>query len=375
MGGRALVIGGTGPTGPLIVEGLLDRDFEVTILHGGQHEAEFSVPVRHIHEDPHFAEPLLRGIGSQTFDLVVAQYGRLRVCADVLAGRTARLIAIGGATGIAAPPDDPRWGGAGRPVIVPDDSEILVADEGPGGRNKIGRRMVQAMEAVFEHHAAGDYSATYIAYPLNYGPRTPGPYDWTVIRRALDGRRRIVVADAGQKIESRVFTQNAAAAVLLCIDRPDAAAGRRYSVTDEYAFTMRQRIEFIGRCLDTEFEIIDMPYDVAWPCYPFYRHSPDHRLTTSVAIRDELGYTDAVPAAAGMELSVRWLVDNPPAAGGELEQQIGDPFDYQAEDALIDRWLDWRDRFGKVESPLPAPGHQYRHPKKEGQAWQAATPR
>lgn len=375
MGGKALVIGGTGPTGPLVVEGLLDRSFEVTILHGGQHEAEFSAGVRHIHEDPHFAEPLTRGIAGETFDLVIAQYGRLRVCADVLAGRTARLIAIGGATGIAAPPGDPRWGRAGRPASVPDDSEILVADEGPDGRNKIGRRMVQAMEAVFDHHAAGDYSATYIAYPVNYGPRTPGPYDWTVIRRALDGRRRIVVADAGQKMESRVFTHNAAAAVLLCVDMPDAAAGRRYSVTDGYGFTMRQRIEFVGLCLGVEFEIIDMPYDLAWPCYPFYRHSPDHRLTTSARIRAELGYTDAVPADEAMERSIRWLVENPPDPGGELEQQVGDPFDYLAEDALIDRWLGWRGRFADVVSPLPKPGHQYRHPKQEGQTWEAATPR
>src|SRR5476649_134315 len=49
---RALVIGGTGPTGPFVVEGLHRRGFDVTILHGGQHEVEFAVPnVRHIHED------------------------------------------------------------------------------------------------------------------------------------------------------------------------------------------------------------------------------------------------------------------------------------------------------------------------------------
>jgi nucleoside-diphosphate-sugar epimerase len=34
---KALVIGGTGPTGPYVVEGLLQRDYEVTIMHGGFH--------------------------------------------------------------------------------------------------------------------------------------------------------------------------------------------------------------------------------------------------------------------------------------------------------------------------------------------------
>ena len=190
---QALVIGGTGPTGPFVVEGLHDRGYEVTILHGGQHEYEFAVPgVRHIHEDPHFEETLERGLGGATFDLVVAQYGRLRVIAEVLRGRTERLVAVGGATGIFAPDDDPRWGAAGKPALFPDTSTIYVADAGPDSAHKLGLRMVEAMTSLFEHHAAGAYSATYVGYPVNYGPRTPGPYDWSVIRRVLDGRRRFV---------------------------------------------------------------------------------------------------------------------------------------------------------------------------------------
>ena len=35
---RALVIGGTGPTGPFVVGGLLERGYDVTILHTGHHE-------------------------------------------------------------------------------------------------------------------------------------------------------------------------------------------------------------------------------------------------------------------------------------------------------------------------------------------------
>ena len=36
----ALVIGGTGPTGPHIVKGLRARGFNVAILHSGTHESE-----------------------------------------------------------------------------------------------------------------------------------------------------------------------------------------------------------------------------------------------------------------------------------------------------------------------------------------------
>jgi nucleoside-diphosphate-sugar epimerase len=372
---RALVIGGTGPTGPFVVEGLAHRGYDVTILHGGQHEVEFAVSdVRHIHVDPHFAETLREGIGDETFDVVVAQYGRLRIIADVFRGRTDRLVAIGGATALFAGDEDERWGATGQPALFPDTSEIYVRDAGEDNSRKLGLRMVQAMQGLFERHAAGDYAATYIGYPVNYGPRSPGPYDWSIIRRVLDGRRTFVLADGGIKMESRIYTENAAASVLLAVDNPDVAAGKRYSVADQYAFTMRQRVAFIGRHLGHELEIVDMPYDVAWPCHPLYRHSREHKMCQSTRIRAELGYADPVAPDVALAREVDWLLENRPEPGGELERQVGDPFDYEAEDALVARWRAARDGLGAVESPLPVQGHQYRHPKKPGEAWTAGAP-
>ncbi len=372
MSARALVIGGTGPTGPFVVEGLARRGFEVTILHGGQHEHEFAVPgIRHIHEDPHFAEPLERGLAGETFDLVVAQYGRLRVIADVLAGRCERLVAVGGATGIFAPEEDPRWGAHGKPALFSDASTLYVADAGEDGRHKLGLRMVEAMNALFAHHEARDYSATYVGYPVNYGPRTPGPYDWSVVRRVLDGRRTFAIADGGLKIDSRVYTENAAAAVLLVVDNPRAAAGRRYSVADENAYTMRSRIEFIAAHLGAELELVDMPYALAWPCHPLWRHARGHRLASSSRIRAELGYREPVEPGEAMARTIDWLVANRPEPSGEIERQVADPFDYAAEDELVARWRAAGEAFGPVRAPLPEQGHQYRHPKREGDAWSA----
>jgi nucleoside-diphosphate-sugar epimerase len=359
-----------------VVEGLHERGYEVTILHGGQHEVELPVPnVRHIHVDPHFEETLREGIGNETWDLVVAQYGRLRIVADVFKDRTERLVAVGGATALYAPENDERWGRLGKPTLFPDTSDVYVRDEGDDGRTKLGRRMVEAMERLFENHAAGAYSATYVGYPVNYGPRSPGPYDWSVVRRILDGRRTFVIADGGIKIESRVYTQNAAHSVLLCVDHPEAAAGKRYSAADETQYTMRQRVEFVARHLGHELGLVDLPYDVAWPCHPLYRHRREHLLCQSTLIRSELGYEDPVPADVALGRTIDWLVENRPEPGGEIEQQVGDPFAYEAEDALVERWRATRDSFGEVESPLPPQGHQYRHPKKPGEAWSTGSAR
>jgi nucleoside-diphosphate-sugar epimerase len=357
-----------------VVEGLHERGYEVTILHGGQHEVQFAVPgVRHIHEDPHFREGLERGLGTETFELVVAQYGRLRIVADVLAGRTERLIAVGGATGLFAPDGDERWSASVRPALFADTSTVYVREAGPEGADKLGLRMVEAMQSVFDHHAAGSYSATYIGYPLNYGPRTPGPYDWSVIRRVLDGRASFAIADGGLKLDSRIYTANAAAAVLLAVDQPERSAGRRYSVADENAYTMRQRIEWIARYLGHELELVDMPYEVAWPCHPLWRHVRGHRMTQSGAIRAELGYRDPVGAQEAMATTIDWLLANRPEPGGELERQIADPFDYGREDELLERWRRTREELGEIDAQLPEQGHQYRHPKAAGEAWQAPT--
>jgi nucleoside-diphosphate-sugar epimerase len=365
---KALVIGGTGPTGPFVVEGLAQRGYQVTILHGGQHEIEFGVPgVAHIHADPHFAETLEPVVAGLTFDLVVAQYGRLRVIADTFAHKTERFIGIGAATAFYALPDDPRWGPYGRPAINPDTCNLFLTGPEQG---KLAYRMAQTVEHVLAHHAAGSFSATYVGYPNNYGPRQPGPLEWCVVRRVLDRRTPFIIADNGMKLESRIHTENAARAVLLVVDNPDIAAGKRYTVSDRDVYSIKQRVEFIADYLGHEFELIDMPWDTGWPCHPFYRHIRRHSVVESQLIRQELGYTDPVPMDVAMRRTIDWIIANKPEPGSELEQQIGDPFAYDKEDELIKRWQGAMATLSDIESPLPSEHrHFYRHPKVPGEKW------
>src|SRR5947207_913747 len=64
---RALVVGGTGPTGVWIVHGLVERGWDVTILHRGAHErAETPPSVRHLHHDPYNEADLRTALVGQT---------------------------------------------------------------------------------------------------------------------------------------------------------------------------------------------------------------------------------------------------------------------------------------------------------------------
>src|SRR3990172_6218810 len=88
---KALVVGGTGPTGPFLVQGLLQRGYDVAILHRGTHEVgTIPAEVEHIHADPHFRETLDAALLNRSFDLVLATYGRLRLVAEACVGKTGR---------------------------------------------------------------------------------------------------------------------------------------------------------------------------------------------------------------------------------------------------------------------------------------------
>src|ERR1700722_13582192 len=96
MNNSALLVGGTGPTGPHIARGLLDRGYDVTVLHRGAHEVSALDGLEHIHADPHFREALDHALATRSFDVAVATYGRLRHVADALAGHCGVFVAVTG---------------------------------------------------------------------------------------------------------------------------------------------------------------------------------------------------------------------------------------------------------------------------------------
>lgn len=351
---RALVIGGTGPTGPLVVEGLTRRGYEVAILHSGKHEVDFPLPVEHIHGNAHFIEPLEEALRGRTFDLIIAMYGRLRHVAQVVRGKTARLIAAGGMPYKAFV--DGEKSGCAVPVFIGEDAPLW-RDEA----NKFTYLMMTAEEAVMDAHRAGDYAATVLRFPMIYGPRQVAPREWCIIRRILDGRRRIIVPDGGLKLERRGYVDNVAHAVLLAVDKARESAGRIYNVGDETVWSLRQWVEAIASGLGSACEVVSMPFDVARPARPYAGRS-FHWVPDIEKIRTELGYRDEVPTAEGMRRTVEWYLEKRPDPGGEIERALADPFDYEGEDRLIAGFLD-RMKGMRDDSPGFGFHHSYEHPK------------
>ncbi len=332
---RALVIGGTGPTGIPLVRGLVARGCDVTIVHRGLHErAETPAEVAHIHRDPYDDDALreLFGGAAIDFDVVIAMYGRLRRIAELTAGKVDQFVSVGGVPAYKGWMNPWLFDPPGLPVPVDEHAPTVTRPDD----DEKGYRIVRSEEAVFAHHPR----AAHFRYPYVYGPHQLVPREWLIVRRILDGRRRMVVADDGLTLHHHGYTENLAHALLLAIEQPDAAAGKIFNAADEDVLSIRQVIELIAAALGHELEIISMPYELAVPARPLLAQPlPTHRVLDLSRLRTDLGYHDLVPARVAIGATALWLVDNPCAPGGQEEMVLTDPFDYAAEDRLIDAWL------------------------------------
>jgi hypothetical protein len=103
--------------------------------------------------------------------------------------------------------------------------------------------------------------------------------------------------------------------------------------------TVRQVIDLVAAALGHRLEIVSMPYEIAVPARPLLAQPlPTHRVLDLTRVRTVLGYRDVMPAREAVGFTARWLAEHPPAQGEMEEQVLTDPFDYAAEDRLIDAW-------------------------------------
>src|SRR5258706_15640704 len=140
----------------------------------------------------------------------------------------------------------------GLPLPIAEAAPTVAMPE----EDEKGYRIARTEEAVFAHHAG----AAHFRYPYVYGPYQLVPREWSIVRRILDGREHIVVADEGLTLHHHGYTENLAHAVLLAVDRPDAAAGKIFNAGDGEVLSVRQVVALVAAALDHPLETVSMPY-------------------------------------------------------------------------------------------------------------------
>lgn len=355
---KALVVGGTGPTGPFIVNGLLQRGYEVSIFHRGNHEVDEIPPeVEHIHGDPHFRETIDEALEGRQFDLAVVTYGRLRLLAKALEGRVGRFVSVGGYVGLRGSMDPQAAFPAGMPISVAEDAPVVDSEE----EMRVAYLIAKTEQQVLKSHP----DATHFRYPAVYGPRQMGGgREWSIVRRILDRRPFIVLPDAGLSLITSGYAANMAHAVLLAVDQPEPSAGQIYHCGDEQQLTLHQVVEVITQALDYDWEIVCMPNSIAHPARYYAEETSHHQLMDISKVKRDLGYEDVHPVRDALGMTVDWLVAHPPAPG---KGGMGDPFDYPAEDRLVTAYKQSMEQLAAMPSTVPGKiAHPYAHPKEAG---------
>jgi nucleoside-diphosphate-sugar epimerase len=341
---RTLVIGGTGPTGPFVVNGLVAAGHSVTILHTGKHELDTLPPfdvVPHIHADPFDEASFCEALAGLNFDVTLVMYGRLRMIAKVMAGKTGRLISIGGVPVYAGFMESSHLFPKGMPFPTREDAP-LVGDE--GGPKVLAIRRTE--ETLYQYHP----TATHIRYPGIYGASQPVPLQWPIVKRAMDRRKTLIVADGGLQLLTYIYAENAAHAVLLAVEKLDISAGERYNISDDRLFTVAQLVELVEAELDHKFELVSLPYDLAkaaWPMLAY--HASEHRVVDASKIRYQLGYRDKIDPVEAMRSTIRWQATVLAKDSAEIDVRLQDPYDYAAEDKIADLYREFTKQCQAVE--------------------------
>lgn len=356
---KALLIGGNGPTGPMILDGLLSRGADATVLNRGSRASRRHGAFERITADPYFADSLGAALRGRTFDVVVATYGRLQLMPPILARCTERVVTVGGTA----------YAGTGG---------VPAREDSPRDRtNGIIDRLVAAEGALTTAHVAGLFSHTHLRYPLLWGPGQLAPKEWSVIRRVLDGRPFVPMVDGGRTIETKCFVDNAAQAVLLAVDDPATSGGQTYNVGDAVNPDDASRVRHLCAALGApDVALLELPRAATGPAgfwaigrdldYVREGRPPrtDHLVVDTSKIRRELGFRDVLAYEEAVARTAAFYVDNPLPAGGVDEAKIGDPFDYAGENgyaALLESFV-------AAAAAIPFAGttyrHQYDHPKR-----------
>jgi nucleoside-diphosphate-sugar epimerase len=365
-GATALVIGGTGPTGPDVVEALLERSFEVTVLHRGLHEpadAPVLEHVEHLHADPHFREPLLAALAGRSFDVVLAMYGRMALNAEVCAGRCERFVSVGG--------NPSHRGHLDRRTAWPEGMRILADERSPTAtgdatsRQRFAQKVLEAERAVMAAHHRGAFSATHLRYPMIYGTRATLAFERWLVRRLLDGRRQLLLPDGGLSIFSRCANRNAAAFVAGVLDQPEVTAGQIYQCADDEQFSLEQWTQMICAAMGIDdAEVVPVPLECARPVWPLLPTGPlasRHTLVDTGKARRDFGYADVVRPADALRALVELLVTDPSATAtvpaDDTEERVVIAA-YERFRATLTATLGWE----PVDEPI-ARWHPYDHPK------------
>lgn len=335
---RAVILGVNGVTGAAIAREFVDAGWGVAGT--GRDRARFPESLRErgvefIHSDRHDPAELSQALAGGG-DVVVeclcytAEHARQLLghlagfgSAVVLSSKAVYVDDLGRHSNSDEPPHFVAAVGEHQPVLAPDYSGAFDSREGYGA-NKVA-----AEQTLLD----SGWPVSVLRPSRIHGAGAAAPREWFVVKRLLDGRRRIPLARGGRTGNHPTAAANLARLVRTCADQP----GRRVlNAADPDLPTARTIVETIAAACGQSVEVVglddDAPSEFGWSPWASW---PAFFLDTSAAAalgyRPVGSYADTVGAAVEELLSaprkqqLRWASD----------PYFAQRFDYRVDDAAL----------------------------------------
>ena len=169
-----------------------------------------------------------------------------------------------------------------------------------------------------------------------YGIGARHPREWWFAKRALDGRARLPLVDAGQNIFHTSSATGIASLAAFCLDHGHQGI---FNVADPQALTVTQIAKAIGTAMGHRFTLIpvdDLPASLAHIGYtPF---SVDKPMRLSTARARALGWDGGPSYAAQLPDYCAWMVRHAASWARDFPAFAAyghDVFDYAGEDRVL----------------------------------------
>ncbi len=124
---------------------------------------------------------------------------------------------------------------------------VPAGDGDPTSREGYGAAKIAAEQVLLDHGAP----VTVLRPSKVYGVGIGRPREWFVVRRALDGRERILLADGGRGVDHTTAASGIASLVRIVADAPDR---RILNVADETAPSVLEIVRTVAGLVDHRFD-------------------------------------------------------------------------------------------------------------------------
>jgi len=339
---RILLIGGNGFIGTPLVRQLSDAGHELAILHRRATNTPAQGNIVSIAGDRNRladCKPQIQEFSPGiVIDLILSSGAQAQQLVDELHGVAQRIVALSSMDVYRA------WGvvtgaepGPLEPLPLTEDSPLRTV------RQAYSPETLRALQSTFTwvnedydkiavedailHN--GRIAGTVLRLPIIYGPGDPLHRCFPTVKRVMDRRPALLLADELAAWRApRGFVENVAHAIALAATS-EQAAGRVYNVCQEPSLPELDWQKQIVAQMQWHGKFVVLPKAQTPKHLLQPGNAAQHIVASSERIRKELNYREPVELAEAIRRTIAWEQNNPPAA---IDPQ---QFDYAAEDAAL----------------------------------------